>query len=351
MSNLLSLERRQNIAEQALDHLMSPLHPILADASVTEVMINAHDQIWVEQSGKLSPVLARIQRRGVHAINRLLASQSQTHSLEKDGILESHWRGWRVTGVLPPVSRDSACLCLRRHRAEVLDLAQWRMQAFDQRIHEDSEIADEGTPHTDQKTSCSLTGNEWPSQSLKHGFASILKEAHGVLISGSTGSGKTTFLGSLIAQIPATERVVSIEDTPELPVACPHQLRLIARQGHSIRSLVRLALRLRPDRIVIGEVRGAEAFDMLQAMSTGHAGCLGTIHASSALGALLRMEQLILTAQLDWPIEAIRTQLAEWIRVLVHLSRDAGGRCIREVLRVEGVENGKFVVSPLPLFA
>lgn len=152
-----------------------------------------------------------------------------------------------------------------------------------------------------------------------------------------------------MAQFSESERIVTLEDTPELPISCAHQLRLVARRGHSLRSLVKLALRLRPDRIVIGEVRGGEAFDLVQAMSTGHAGCLGTIHASSARGALARMEQLILTAHLDWPIEAIQSQLAQWVRVLIHLSRDTTGRFIREVLLVEGIEKGHYVLSPIPL--
>jgi len=329
-----------HVAEQVLDHLMAPISEVLSDSTVTEIMMNSPDQIWIEREGQLIQVSGRLPDRGVAAAVRLLATLSETVSLEKEATLEGHWRGWRVTAVLPPVSRDSPCICLRRHRASILDLTAWTMRPS---IHEpiNSKVlnpasSDDHVPHTVQQA---------PANSI----GSILKQAHGVLVSGSTGSGKTTFLGSLMAQIPATQRVISLEDTPELPIACPHQLRLVARRGHSLRSLVRLALRLRPDRIVIGEVRGPEAFDMLQAMSTGHAGCLGTIHASSALGALSRMEQLILTAQLDWPIEAIRSQLAEWISVLVHLSRDAGGRFIREALLVEGVEQGKFVVSPLSL--
>ena len=328
------------VAEQALDYLMAPIRDVLSDTTVTEIMINSSDQIWIEQEGQLIKAPARLPDRGLAAAVRLWATLSDTVSLEKEATLEGHWRGWRVTAILPPVSRDSPCICLRRHRVSVLDLAQWKMRpslntSIDLK-RSNQHSSDDSVPHAFLDSRANSMG-------------SILKQAHGVLVSGSTGSGKTTFLGSLIAQIPATQRVISIEDTPELPIACPHQLRLVARQGHSLRSLVRLALRLRPDRIVIGEVRGPEAFDMLQAMSTGHAGCLGTIHASSALGALSRMEQLILTAQLDWPIEAIRSQLAEWIRVLIHLSRDAGGRFIREALFVEGVEHGRFVVSPLSL--
>jgi len=323
------------VAEKVLDHLMSPICDVLSDPAVTEIMMNAPDRIWIEKGGQLVRARARLPDRGMTAAVRLLATLSETVSLEKEGTLEGHWRGWRVTAVLPPVSRDAPCICLRRHRAEVLDLSQWAMRPSFNEKSSDAPKESLDLPSLQNRTF--------------QGFHSILHQPHGVLISGSTGSGKTTFLGSLMAQIPDSARVISLEDTPELPIACPHHLRLVARRGHSLRSLVRLALRLRPDRIVIGEVRGAEAFDMLQAMSTGHAACMGTIHAASALGALSRMEQLILTAGLDWPLEAIRSQLAEWIRVLVHLSRDAGGRFIREALWIEGVENGKYRVSPLSL--
>jgi len=320
-------ESSYRVAEHALDHLLRPLCEILQDHEVTEVMINAFDQIWVERSGGLSKVTQHLPERGVMAAVRLLSTLSETMSLERDGTLEGHWRGWRVTAVLPPVSRDSACICLRRHRATALDLNQWQIRS-------------PVTAHPDLSSP--------KISSPQNQFQSLLNQPHGILISGSTGAGKTTFLGSLMAQFSESERIVTLEDTPELPISCAHQLRLVARRGHSLRSLVKLALRLRPDRIVIGEVRGGEAFDLVQAMSTGHAGCLGTIHASSARGALARMEQLILTAQLDWPIEAIQSQLAQWIRVLIHLSRDTTGRFIREVLLVEGIDNGRYVLSPIP---
>lgn len=333
VTHSLRTERSDLVAERALEYVLSPLQAILSDPSVTEIMINASDKIWIEIEGELLPSSQHLADRSVAAAVRLLASFYETPSLEKEGTLEGHWRGWRVTAILPPVSRDSPCICLRRHRAQVLDLALWKMRPS---VEEQA-----GSLHTRAHT------NHMEQSSSSLSFSSILQHAHGVLISGGTGSGKTTFLGSLMAQIPSSERVISLEDTPELPLACSHQLRLIARLGHSVRSLVRLALRLRPDRLVIGEVRGAEAFDMLQAMSTGHAGCMGTIHAASALGALYRMEQLILMAGLNWPLEAIRSQLAEWIRVIVHLNRDAGGRFVREALFIEGVEQGRYVVSPL----
>lgn len=321
-------ESSYRVAEHALDHLLRPLCEILQDHEVTEVMINAFDQIWVERSGGLHKVTQHLPERGVMAAVRLLSTLSETMSLERDGTLEGHWRGWRVTAVMPPVSRDSACICLRRHRATALDLNQWQIRP----------------PVTPLPDACTLKISSPQNQ-----FKSLLNQPNGILISGSTGAGKTTFLGSLMAQFSESERIVTLEDTPELPISCAHQLRLVARRGHSLRSLVKLALRLRPDRIVIGEVRGGEAFDLVQAMSTGHAGCLGTIHASSARGALARMEQLILTAHLDWPIEAIQSQLAQWVRVLIHLSRDTTGRFIREVLLVEGIEKGHYVLSPIPL--
>jgi pilus assembly protein CpaF len=312
-------------AERALDHILAPLAALLADHTLSEIMINAPDQIWIERNGQLARSAAILPEGAVAVVARLIASLSTAVSLEHDATLEGAWRGWRVTAVLPPVAREQSCLCLRRHRVTPLPLGDWR------------------------------AGAVWRDDpgALQPGLPTCLHQAiagrYNILVSGSTGAGKTTLLASLLAQIGADQRVVCLEDTPELPQACPHQVRLLTRRGHSLRSLLRLALRLRPDRLVVGEVRGAEAFDLLQAMATGHAGCLGTIHAPDTRGALARLEQLILTAGLDWPLDAVRAQIAQWLRVLVHVSRDAKGRCVSELHVLQGVEHGRFSLREIPL--
>ena len=168
-------------------------------------------------------------------------------------------------------------------------------------------------------------------------------------MSGSTGAGKTTLLAGLLTVVPPAERVLTLEDTPELPLACAHQVRLLCGHGHDLRSLVRLALRLRPDRLVVGEVRGAEAFDLVQAMATGHRGCMGTVHAADGAGALARLEQLILTAGLDWPLGAVRAQLVQALQLVVHVQRDSRGRAVSSVQRLEGHVRGHYVLRDLPL--
>ena len=312
-------------AECALDRLLEPLAGLLADPAVCEVMVNAPDQIWGERQGVLARHDIVLPEGTLRASIRLLATLAGASTLETEASLEGAWRNWRVTAVLPPVVRNHPCLCLRRHQPRPLPLAAWR-GAHVRRRHAD----------------------ELP-QGWNPCLHKAISDRHNILVSGSTGSGKTTLLGGLLERVGSDERVVCLEDTPELPLACAHQLRLLARSGHSLRSLLRLALRLRPDRLVVGEVRGPEAFDLLQAMATGHAGCLGTIHAPDTRGALARLEQLILTAGLDWPLAAVRAQIAQWIGLLVHVSRDPGGRCVSQIQRLRGFRRGEFQLTEVGL--
>ena len=311
-------------AEQAVDALLRPLRPWLDNPQVSEVMINAADTVWVEEAGRLRRLAVVLPAASLRPLVRLFATLSDASTLERDATLEGGWRGWRVTAVLPPVARSSPCLCLRRHHATALPLADWRAGPL-------------------------VTGGGALPGGLHACLLHAIAMRHSILVSGSTGAGKTTFLAGLIAAIDAQQRVVCLEDSPELPDMGGHQLRLLARSGHSLRSLLRLALRLRPDRIVIGEVRGAEAFDLLQAMACGHAGCLGTIHAPHARGALRRLEQLILLAGLEWPERAVRAQIAQCVQLLVHVSRAADGRCVSQIQSVVGLRDGEYDLVDIAL--
>ncbi|MDE3010245.1 MAG: CpaF family protein [Pseudomonadota bacterium] len=294
--------------EAALAHLLLPLSPWLDDDSITEILINGPGAAWVEQAGRLQPVAVCPGQSQLRAIARLVASASQVETLEQDATLEGNWRDWRVTVVLPPVAADGVCLALRRHRRHALPLADW------------------GTP--DGEVLAQLRA--------------ALERHDNILVAGATGSGKTTLLAGLLAEIDARERLVCLEDTPELPRLGAHQVLLRTRHGHDLRSLLRLALRLRPDRLVVGEVRGAEAFDLLQAMATGHRGCLGTLHAADPRGALARLEQLILTCGLDWPLPAVRAQIAASVQLLVQVARTPRGRAVTDIVRLSGVADAEY---------
>ncbi len=315
----------QQRAGQAISSLLLPLQAVLEDPEVTEVMVNGPDQIWMEQGGRLQQLALHWPAGTLAALALLLASQTPGARLAQQHTLEAAWQCWRVTVVLPPVSRDSACLCLRRHRPVAPALAQWQARP---------------APSA-------------PASAVPGSAGDVLQQAvvdgSNILVSGSTGAGKTTLLASLLAAVPATERVLTLEDTAELPRTCAHQVRLLSGAGHDLRGLVRLALRLRPDRLVVGEVRGGEAFDLLQAMATGHRGCMGTVHAADPAGALARLEQLILTVGLDWPHAAVQAQLAQSLQLLVHVHRDTAGRAISTVQRLEGIVAGRYVLRPVVL--
>jgi pilus assembly protein CpaF len=295
---------------------LGPLEPLLRDPAVDEVMVNGPGAVWVERGG-------RIERAGVafasedelrHAIERILAPLGRRVD-EAEPLCDARLPdGSRVNVVIPPLAVDGPVLTIRRFRARGLS---------------PDELVELGT---------------W-TPPLRDVLARAVAGRLNVLVSGGTGSGKTTTLNALSSFIPATERVVTVEDAAELRLQQPHVVRLEARppglEGRgevTIRRLVRNALRMRPDRIVVGEVRGAEALDMLSAMTTGHDGSLSTVHAGSAEEALRRVETLALMADVALPHAAVREQVAEAIDLVVHQARmpDGARRVVglSEVVRV-----------------
>jgi pilus assembly protein CpaF len=297
---------------------LGPLEPLLADPAVDEVMVNGPGAVWVERAG-------RIERTGVafatdedvrHAIERILAPLGRRVD-EAEPLCDARLPdGSRVNVVIPPLALDGPVLTIRRFRrhgfsdADLVELCTW-------------------------------------SPPLRDFLAQAVRARLSILVSGGTGSGKTTTLNALSSFVPEGERIVTIEDTAELRLQQPHVVRLEARppsvEGRgevTIRRLVRNALRMRPDRIVVGEVRGPEALDMLSAMSTGHDGSLCTVHAGSPAEALRRLETLALMAGLGLPHAAIREQVADAVNLVVHQARVGGGArrvvAVAEVVRVAG---------------
>lgn len=295
---------------------LGPLEPLLRDPAVDEVMVNGPGAVWVERGGRIEPTDVGFAGEAElrHAIERILAPLGRRVD-EAEPLCDARLPdGSRVNVVVSPLALDGPVLTIRRFRrrglspAELVELGTW-------------------TPP------------------LHDVLAGAVGGRLNVLVSGGTGSGKTTTLNALSAFIPAGERVVTIEDAAELRLQQPHVVRLEARppglEGRgevTIRQLVRNALRMRPDRIVVGEVRGAEALDMLSAMTTGHDGSLSTVHAGSAEEALRRVETLALMADLGLPHAAIREQVADALDLVVHQSRLADGSrrvvALSEVVRV-----------------
>jgi pilus assembly protein CpaF len=315
----LARDERRRLADQITDDILGfgPLEPFLVDDDVSEVMVNGHDQVYVERDGKIELTdasfadnahLLRIIDRIVSAVGRRIDEASPM----VDARLPD---GSRVNAVIPPLALDGPALTIRKFSRD---------------------------PYT--------LGNLTVFGTLSAEAASFLRACVAgrlnVLISGGTGTGKTTLLNALSACVPEHERIITIEDAAELQLQQRHTIRLEARPANiegegeiRIRELVRNALRMRPDRIIVGEVRGPETVDMLQAMNTGHEGSLTTIHANTPRDALSRLETLVLTAGIDLPLRAIREQIASAFDLIVHLSRDVdGGRRVShvtEVLRME----------------
>src|SRR4051794_26974705 len=295
---------------------LGPLEPLLADEAVDEVMVNGPDSVYVERLGRIEPADVRFAGEGdlMHAIERILAPlgrRGDEAAPVGDARLPDGSAG---NVVIPPLALSGPCLTIRRFRRHGFSLG---------------ELVENGTL----------------PRELASFLESCVRARASILVCGGTGSGKTTTLGALSGALPEAERIVTIEDAAELKLRQPHVVRLEARPPNlegrgevTIRQLVRNALRMRPDRIVVGEVRGPEALDMLMALNTGHEGSLTTVHANSPPDALRRVETLALMAGVGLPHAAVREQLAGALQIVVHQARGADGHrrveSVAEVVRL-----------------
>jgi pilus assembly protein CpaF len=296
---------------------LGPLEPLLRDPSVSEIMVNAPDRVFYERNGKitLSPARFRDSEHVMRIIDRIVAPTGRRLDESSPMVDARLPDGSRVNVVVPPIAPDCPVLTIRKFRQDKLKI--------------DDLIA-----------SGSMT------RALADFILACVRGKLNVIISGGTGTGKTTLLNALSAAIPDGERIVTIEDPTELRLQQLHVVTLEARppglEGRNAvtqRDLVRNALRMRPDRIIIGEVRGPEAFDMLQAMNTGHDGSISTVHANTPRDALARIENMVLMANLDLPVRAIREQVASAVDLIIQVTRHPdGGRRITYVTEVAGME-------------
>ena len=315
----LTRDERRQIVREITDDILGygPLEPFLRDDSITEVMVNAYDQIYVERHGKLERVPAAfVDNAHLLRIIDKIVSQIGRRVDESSPMVDARLPdGSRVNAIIPPLALRGPTVTIRKFSRDPYTM---------------SDLIGFGT----------ITGK------AAQFMSACVRGKLNVLISGGTGTGKTTTLNALSAFVPGDERIVTIEDAAELQLQQEHVIVLESRppniegQGEvRIRELVRNALRMRPDRIIVGEVRGAETLDMLQAMNTGHEGSLTTIHANSPRDALSRLETLVLTAGVDLPLRAIREQISSAFDLLIQIQRlvDGSRRIthVTEVLRME----------------
>lgn len=318
---------RRAVVQAVVDETLGfgPLEPLLRDPEVTEVMVNGPDAVFVERRGRIEPTPARFTDSAhlLHVIDRILSPLGRRVDEASPMVDARLPDGSRINAIIPPLSLQGPVLTVRR---------------FGERAYRGDDLVALG----------SLT-----AQMLDLMRLGVLARRN-VLVTGGTGSGKTTTLAALAAFIPAAERVITIEDAAELRIALPHVIRLESRPGSlegrgavTIRALVRNALRMRPDRIVVGEVRGAEALDMLAAMTTGHEGSLSTLHASSPADAVRRLQTLALMGDLELPYAAVADQVAHAIDLIVHQARMADG--VRRVVEITATHPSAHGVAFTPL--
>jgi pilus assembly protein CpaF len=327
----LTVADRAKIAQEIADDILGygPLEPYLRDPDLTEVMVNGYDTIYVERAGRIYPVDASFTneahlRRTIDKIVGRIGRRVDEASPMVDARLPD---GSRVNAVIPPLALDGSLLTIRKFS-------------------------------TDPYSVDDLVGFGSLSRTVADFLEACVRGRLNILVSGGTGAGKTTTLNVLSSFIPEEERIVTIEDAAELQLHQEHVLRLEARPPNiegkgqvTIRDLVRNSLRMRPDRIVVGEVRDAAALDMLQAMNTGHDGSICTVHANSPRDVLARIETMVLMAGVELPVRAIREQVSSAIDLIVHQARFKDGtRHVTHVTEVVGMEGDVITLQDLFLF-
>lgn len=327
----LPRSERETIFSQVLDEVLDfgPLSPLLRDDTVSEIMVNGPRQVYVERRGKLEPVKV-IFRDNLHLhtiIERILSPLGRRLDESSPMVDARLPDGSRVNAIIPPLAINGCVLTIRKFSKNLL------------------------------KTSDLIRNNSMSSHMAKF-LEACVKGRMSMIVSGGTGAGKTSTLNIISGFIPHDERIITIEDSAELVLNQEHVVTLETRPSNidnrgevSIRDLVRNSLRMRPDRIVVGEVRGGEALDMLQAMNTGHDGSLSTAHANSPRDLLSRLETMVLMAGMEMPVKAIREQIASAIDFIVHQSRLSDGtRKITHITEVVGMETDIITLQDIFIF-
>ena len=313
--------------EHLIAHYLSPIAGYLGIGGdmtqcdgVAEVMVNRFDDIWIEKHGKVMRAHEKMDEQSLE--NFIVKLTNMTNNIGGRGaIINVYWHGLRIAATMSPTSFLGDSLSIRRKVKTIVPLEGYANNAT---FTAKSEIPD-------PKSRSELLA--W--------LETLVKARKTILVSGGTSSGKTTFLNALLSRVPEHERLLTIEDSPELEPTAPNLVRMVSSEALHItpRDLIRQSLRYRPDRVIVGEVRGAEALDMLDACNTGHDGSMTSIHANNPLSALGRLETLVLRAGVNWPHAAIRQTIADSIDYVIQMRRsDNGDRVISDILALEGYD-------------
>ena len=324
----LSRRQRQLITERIEDEVMGlgPLEPLLADSTISDILVNGYDTVYIERFGKLELTNTRFTDPAhlLNTIDRIVSAVGRRIDESSPMVDARLADGSRVNVIIPPLALDGAIMSIRRFGVELLSMKN---------------MVELGTV----------------SEEVAEVLSAIVRARLNVVVSGSTGAGKTTMLNILSGFIPHDERIVTIEDSAELQLQQPHVVRLETRPPNiegkgevTSRDLVRNSLRMRPERIIVGEVRGGEALDMLQAMNTGHDGSLTTVHANSPRDALGRIENMVSMTGISFPINALRSQIASAIDIVLQIARlEDGKRKLVSMQEISGMEGDVITMSEL----
>jgi pilus assembly protein CpaF len=327
----LNVEERDRLGQEILDEIfgLGPIEPLMKDPEVSDILVNTFQDVYVERNGKLYRTDIRFQddRHLLQVIDRIVSAIGRRIDDSSPMVDARLPDNSRVNAIIPPLAVDGPHVSIRR---------------FKQDVFTDEDLLGKGTY----------------TQAMSSLLQGIVKARLNVLISGGTGAGKTTLLNVLSSHIPVDERIITIEDSAELQLRQPHVVRLETRPPNvegrgevTQRSLVVNSLRMRPDRIIVGEVRSSEAIDMLQAMNTGHDGSLTTLHANSPRDALSRLETMVAMANLNLPEKAVRQQIASAINVVVQVSRLSDGtRKVVSISEIVGMEGDVITMQDLFVF-
>jgi pilus assembly protein CpaF len=327
----MTLQEREHLSQEVLDEVfgLGPLEPLLDDPTITDILVNTFRRVYVERHGllELTPLKFRNDQHLMAIIDRIVSAVGRRVDESSPMVDARLADGSRINAIIPPLSIDGPCLSIRR-------FGRTRLVAED------------------------LVSNETLTPEMMELIQGCVKARLNIVISGGTGAGKTTLLNIMSSSISARERIVTIEDAAELQLHQDHVVRLETRppniEGQGAvrqRQLVINSLRMRPDRIIVGEVRGEEALDMLQAMNTGHDGSLTTIHANSPRDALYRLETMVAMANLNLPDSAIKRQIASAIEVLIQVSRmNDGSRKVTAFSEIVGMENDVITMQDIFVF-
>src|SRR5215469_6015917 len=327
----MTTAEQNRIIEEVLDEVLGlgPLEPLLKEPSISDILVNNYEKVYIERGGKLSlsPVRFKDNAHLLHIIDKIVSLVGRRID-EAQPIVDARLLdGSRVNAIIPPLALDGPALSIRRFGRHVI-------------------------------TSEEMLANHTVTPAMLKFLAACVQAKTNILISGGTGSGKTTTLNALSRFIPEEERIITIEDTAELQLQQRHVVKFETRPpnlnkegGINQRQLVRTALRMRPDRIIVGECRGAEALDMLQAMNTGIEGSASTIHANSPRDAFSRLEAMVLMSDLAIPSRVIQQQLASAIRIVVQVTRmQDGTRKVVNIAEVRGIRHDRIEVEDIFLF-